>query len=187
MSNSRKIDIFMLTCLGILLYLLFVGCSYSKKTAKQVDNIELLKKQFEKKSEEDKAKYIAEYLKNNPCVFPEIDLDSLCEYWNTPYNMPFGDTIINNSTSTKVSIKKILVPYEDKRHIQLLKDSINEISTRERESKAVVVNLKEFIPIIVKETNKKGKWDVNGWFFICLGLFCFLVFSMYLNIKKLPK
>lgn len=166
--------------LPIIILILF-SCSAAKRTARQEREIAELKSRFEKKEEENKAKYIAEYVKNNPCIYPEIDLDSLCEGYSDFKSLDF-ETF--KDTNTIVKIKRVLTPYEDKRHIKLLQDSLYAIRTLLKECDAKATGkteaVKEIVPLLVK----KNKWEVNGWFWVALGLFFTTSVSMFFNIKK---
>lgn len=173
----------------ILAISLLLGCSAAKRAAKQVDDISILNEKLKARDQQVLAEGIADYVKNNPCIFPEINLDSLCEQnYLVDKNCQQDYFKKDIPVSAKIAhTQKILVPYEDKRHINLLQDSLTEVRTRERESKASIFTLKEFIPVIVKESNKKGKWGVNNWFGAALVLFLLLIFSIYLNFKKVFK
>lgn len=106
--------------------LFFVACRPALQVAKQDTAIDQLK-----------AKWIGDYVLTHPCPqIPEINLDSLCRLvYNQPVYDPPSDSTIYDAASHRVdtirlagiSVKvpqRILVPWEDTRQLNLLKDSL---------------------------------------------------------------
>lgn len=106
----------------------FCSCSPGKKLLKDQADLAMLNANFEKQKEAITAAAISDYIKNNPCQpEPAIDLDSLC-YLYYAYPQVGGKDSAKDyfplATVTPGKLKTILVPWEDKRALQLLKDSI---------------------------------------------------------------
>lgn len=153
------------------------GCSPAKQAARQNEALDKLKEQFDADKKANESKVIAEYLKSNPCIFPEINLDSLCSANYPPEGFItakefFFDTIRVKDTVwiTKWRIpqeKKILVPTPDKRRENLLQDSVTALQKRLGECNAKAAGKQEAVSEI-----KPDKWRVSGnwWFWVALTL-----------------
>lgn len=193
MKNKFNIDyILLILILAFLSIIFFCGCNPSKIIKRQNENINELKSKFEFDKRALAAEAVAEYLKSNPCIFPEIDLDSLCylmykdadEQWRIiaeKGNSNIPDTIkINDTLRIYYPQKKILIPVPDKRYENLLKDSVIELNKRLGECNAKAVGRKEVLSEI-----KTDRWTVrNWWFLIALGLFLSWVIFIVIKLIK---
>jgi hypothetical protein len=112
------------------------GCSPGKKLLKSQQELQQLHQQQLAHDAAVAAKAVEEFTKNNPCPpFPEIDLDSLCSMFYCTHAVNSSNTTAadyseittpqqSKAAAKKAVPKRILVPWEDTRRINLLADSI---------------------------------------------------------------
>jgi len=111
-----------------------VSCNPGKKLLQVQDNLEALNFKQQAHDRAVAAKAVGDYVGNNPCQpMPVINLDSLCSiYYQCPGvadKSPAGDYFESKPVSYSKP-KTVLVPWEDKRTINLYKDSIAEKDQR---------------------------------------------------------
>lgn len=188
------------TFLLILVCSLLFSCSPAKQTSKQVTDIDALQKKMEQQKEAILAKGIADYIKNNPCVYPEIDLDSLCSgLYITSEIEPYvhGADYGNISkwsyskepyTQKGLSIKhkNILVPVPDNRLVNLLKDSLQVAKDKYLECNSKQVGRYEMFKSM-EESNKPGAWRFNNWGWMAIVLLLLLTGVSILLKSKILK
>lgn len=114
-----------------------ISCSPGKRLQSAQESLEAIAKAQAEHDQQVSAKAVNDYVKNNPCKpAPEVNLDSLCSlYYRCPpvqgESTPAADFITPEVTnSTPAAPKRILVPWEDTRRINLMQDSINEKDKR---------------------------------------------------------
>jgi hypothetical protein len=188
---------FLLLLISILL---LVSCSSAKHTSKQVNDIEALQRQLDQQKEQILAKGIADYVKNNPCIYPELNLDSLCNMLDiTPESEPDMRITDYGLTSTKAYLqepysqkgfsikrKNILVPVEDNRLVNLLKDSLQVARNRYLECNSKQVGRYEMFKSI-EESIKPGLWHFNNWAWLAIVLLLLLTGLSILFKSKIVK
>lgn len=155
-----------------------------------------------------KAKWIGDYILSHPCPsIPEINLDSLCALYRTP---PNADTIgwidqrrptdsvesktITTGTSTQylrgdgAPPQRILVPWEDTRQLNLLKDSLRIIQQRmagvQGSQSAKAEDCSAFVASIKKE-EKKWIWLFIAACVIMAGAGAWSLYAKFKNPLKL--
>lgn len=141
--------------------LFFVACHPALQVAKQDTAIDQLK-----------AKWIGDYVLSHPCPqLPEINLDSLCHFI---YDPPADSTVYDSVTHKIDTIRmpavhdtvphRILVPWEDTRQLNLLKDSLRIIQQHMASVQGNQSAKAEDCTAEVKAASKLAtKWM---WFFI---------------------
>jgi len=101
---------------------LFISCHPARQVQKEDQDISGLK-----------AKWIPEWVKDHPCPqLPPINLDSLCSLKDFAFDMQPEDTIQHDTVVRERPplIRRILVPYQDTRTVELLYDSLREKTER---------------------------------------------------------
>lgn len=164
------------------------SCSAAKRTSKQVNDIETLQNQFDQQKESILAKGIADYINANPCVFPEISLDSLCslcypsttlENRDTPYLYDYGSSLDINpfppvGKDTVLKVKRILVPTPDNRMVKLLNDSLATYRIKVAQLEGKDAGQKETVKVISDINKKPAPWRFNYWGWLAIVLFIVL-------------
>ena len=175
------------TFLFILMCSLLFSCSPAKHTSKQVNAIETLQRQLDQKNEAILAKGIADYVKNNPCIYPEFDLDSLCDYYTkashsctSGYLMPNGKSRYIYSEKTK----NILMPVPDNRLVNLLKDSLQSARNKLLQCESKEAGKKEAVQDIIKITDKPSPWRFNYWALLCITLAALVAIFLIRKYKR---
>jgi len=165
----------MLCCIAVMF-----SCSPAKQVTKQSDDIEVLKQKFKEQEQKTAAKAVADWIEKNPCIPPEIDLDSFCDAINTHDTIyRKGDTVF--IIKEQKSVKRIIVPVADKRAENLFKDSLIVIRLRLAECNAKASGRAEINPC-----PKYDRWNIRSWwFFIALGFF--LSWVAFIIIKIFTK
>lgn len=148
------------------------------QTSNLIDSVDALKQKVLADEQATKARIIADWLKENPPVFPELNLDSLCHFCEAAPSDHTGNDYFDSSKNIEKP-KRILVPFEDKRHVKLLQDSVAAINTRLKECQAKAVGKTEATKEILPQVLKPGKWEFNNWSWIAIGLS--LLITLYLG------
>lgn len=175
----------MLTVLATLSVIAFFiwGCSATKKVAKQDSDLTQLKAQINAEDATTKAKIIGDYLKDNPCIFPEVNLDSLCQGYGYQYSPMLDEDYIGKDTvyikSKAPAPQRILIPVVDKRLSQNLQDSVDALKLRLAECNAKAAGKKEAVAEI-----KVSKWQPNNWMWVALALAGLSILQLVLKFKK---
>lgn len=126
--------------------MLVFGCSPVKRAQKYNEDLKLLKAQFVLEKKAIAAEAVHNFVLANPCnPVPEINLDSICSlYFKCPevndYSIdsiaipPIKDSMHKTNQRTAVNGKpvRILVPWIDKRAVNLLQDSCTAKDSRIR-------------------------------------------------------
>lgn len=161
----------------------FVACSPAKKAARQDDALNILKAKFEVDAQAQASKAVADWISKNPCIFPEINLDSLCALVNSPGSpVEAQQYVINGIDTVRLPAplpRRILVPTRDLRAEQLLRDSLAVLSTRLAECKARAAGRKDAIT-----EEKPDRWKIDNWFFVALAEFIIILTFIIFKIKK---
>lgn len=171
----------------IIFSTLLFSCSPAKRTSKQVNNIEALQKQLDQQKEQILAKGIADYVKNNPCIYPEFDLDSLCEYYTKVSHSCTSDYLIPEGRSRWIyseKTKNILMPVSDNRLVNLLKDSLQQARNRLLKCESKEVGKQEAIKEIITLRAKPNPWHFNYWALICITLAALVTIFLTRKYKR---
>ena len=183
----------------IIAAILLFSCSPAKRTSKQVNAIETLQKQLDQQKEAILAKGIADYIKNNPCIYPEIDLDSLCDKFSglhttlenrndMPHIIDYGTLDIDPSPiagrDTVFKTKRLLVPVPDNRLVNLLKDSLQQARNKLLQCESKEAGKKEAVQDIIRITDKPNPWHFNYWALLFLTLAAVGAVFIILKYKK---
>jgi hypothetical protein len=158
----------------IALAILGFSCSPAKRVLKENDNTDILKQKYQEERQRIAAEAVADFVKNNPCEpVPWINLDSLCSIY-----YPCPDTALSLQITDHPSLitdhrslaqpKTILVPFTDKRALQLLKDSCSEKDKRIATMVALLQSSKAVATVTIQDGLKtKNTWL---WFFIVISI-----------------
>lgn len=183
--------------LTILLAAILFSCSPAKRTYKQVTDINTLQRQFDQQKEEVLAKGIADYVKDNPCVFPELNLDSLCNGFITTESEPINRITDYGFTSTdaysndpytqkgiNLKTKRVLVPVPDNRMVKLLNDSLQLTRNKLLQCESKQFGKKEAVDEITKMNSEPNPWHFNYWALISITLLAAGTVFLILKFKK---
>lgn len=168
-------------------WLLLTACSPTKQAARQDGNLQALKDQFDAEKQAIEAKAVADYVAANPCIYPEINLDSIIAA-NTgqpnDFLPPHSDTVRVKDTLVITRqlpgrVTRILVPTPDNRALQLAQDSIHGLQIRLASCQGQQQGSKDAVKVIPVD-----HWKLNYWFWVALGLFlCWVVFIVWKIVK----
>lgn len=182
-----------ITALIIAVILLQFGCNTSKKAAQDIgqtsnliDSVDALKQKVLADEQAAKARIIAEWIKENPPVFPELNLDSLCHFCE-PSPTDHSGSDYSDAAKNIEKPNRILVPFEDKRHVKLLQDSVAAIKTRLKECEAKAIGKTEATKEILPQVLKHGKWEFNNWSWIAIGSSILLLIGIIIAILRSKK
>lgn len=207
-SPAKNLFMDVLLYLTIILAFFFMvwilsSCSNSKKVSNQVNGIAALKNKMDSLEAAALAKGIADFVKNNPCQCPAVNLDSLCGLYfpcgdNTNGFSNGFDFSLNASTTpvAKPELKEksvpgtnkisrptiILQPYNDSRLVNLQVDSLNELRRRLSECQGNIAGRKQTIAEAI-DAGKPGKWAFNYWSWIAIAFTLLYILKIYLTKK----
>jgi hypothetical protein len=192
MKNKLNLPYFLVAVLflfGLFMLCAFLSsCNSTKQTQKTIDTVDKigeLEQRFKQRENDIKSKAIEDYVKNNPLICPpiEINLDSLCPQNNEPTNAPANDYLPPKNIVNTGKGKIILQPYEDKRKINLLNDSLLAYKLINASLNTAIAVNKQPYDDAIKELEAKHTKDLeeqknkkNKWLYIFLAAFLISAF-----------
>lgn len=175
---------------------LLLSCSPAKRVQKQDTDINALKQQFEEERKQAEAKAVFEWIKNNPCIPPEINFDSLCaaingvdRNSNFDFSEKSADSPTNKTNPGKPVVtvpgkpQRVIVPYEDTRRINLYLDSISGKETRIKILNQQLSDQSTACDKQAKAFDKKYSEDIWFWRYLFFGLLILEIARIILKHK----
>lgn len=160
--------------ISILSITLFCSCNPAKMLSRQLDNIHQAEAKLNADQDSVKSKAISDYVAENPCTYPERDLDSVCAGYNfaiTPDSVIMPKTDTGKTVVIRTITKHIVVPVTDLRQVKLLMDSIASLRTQLSNCNSFDQGKTIGFTMIPKTVEAKpSMWAFNWWFWILVGI-----------------
>lgn len=166
-------------CLYICVLACIASCSPGKKLLQEQKRLDELQQNADAAKKKIAAEAVYEFVKNNPCEPPEFNLDSLCSiYYSCPTSQTPADKNIDTDTPPAADYfakldcvpKKILVPYKDKRTLNLLQDSIVEKDKRLAVQAALIAGKDADCKKNIDEAVGTAKKNKNALLWLLIGI-----------------